>query len=101
MERADVRRALAEEAGDDVGLFQVLKGQRATRRKRNAAADNSNGRKHAGVPVAHVHRPALAAATAGGFGKQFGHQARYRDSACDSVRVRPMRAGDHVPRFEN
>ena len=100
VERADVRRAVAEERDGDARLAAQLEGERRARDLRQAAADDGVRAEVAALDVVQVHRAAVAVRAAFLLPVELGHQLVRVRALGEGVGVRAMGGGDHVAVLE-
>ncbi len=96
MERARVRRAVAEERDGDALLAAHLEGERGADDSRQPAADDGVRAEIADLDVVQMHRAAVAPAAAFDLAVQLGHDPLDGRSLRDRVTVRAMRRRDDV-----
>ena len=100
VERADVRRAVAEERNRDARLAAHLERERGARDLRQAAADDGVRTEVAALDVVEVHRAAVAVRAALLLAVQLGHQFVRVRPLRERVPVRAVRRRDHVAVLE-
>src|ERR1700694_548732 len=100
VERADVRRAVAEHAEDDILLFAVPHGPSAADGQGQVAADDSVSAHEAKLGVEHVHRAATAVRGSRFLAEELGHHGLRVDAAGDGVPVLAVAREDVVVQLE-
>ena len=100
MERADVRRPVAEERECDARLAAHLEGERSTGDVRQATADDGIRAHVPALDVVEVHRAAVAVRAALLLAVQLGHQLVRVRPLGECVAVRAVRRGDDVAVLE-
>ena len=96
MERADVRRSVAEEGDGDARLAAQLERERRAGDRGQAAADDRVRAEVAALDVVQVHRAAVAVRAALDLPVQLRHQLVRMRPARERVRVRAVRRGEDV-----
>jgi len=92
VERADIGRAVAEEAHSDLIGAPILSRPSSSHRDREMGADDGVGSHHALVHIGQVHRAALAAHQAALASHELAQYARHRGAPRQRMRVAPIRA---------
>ena len=100
MERAGVRRAVAEERDRDPLLAPELERERRADDPRDAARDDRVRAQVADLEVVEVHRAAVAVRAALELPVQLRHDLVHVRALGDRVPVRAVRRGDHVLALE-
>ena len=96
VERADVRRAVAEERDCDPRLAAELEGERGADDRGQAAADDCVRAQVAALDVVEVHRAAVAVRAAFDLPVELGHDLVRVRALGERVPVRAVRGGEHV-----
>ena len=96
MERAGVRRAIAEKRDRDRALALHLRRQTRASDDRDPAGDNAVGAEHADRKIGDMHRAALALAIAGLSAVELGHHAVEVGALGDAVAMAAMGRNDPV-----
>ena len=100
VECSDIRRPVAEERDPDARLAAQLEGERRTRDRRQAAADDRVRAQVPALDVVEVHRAAVAVRAAFLLAVQLGHHLVRVRALGERVAVRAMRRSDHVAVLE-
>src|SRR5579862_108968 len=96
VERARVRRAVAEERDRDARLVAQLEREARADDRRDAARNDRVRAEVAALDVVEVHRAAVAVRAALELAVELRHQRIRVRAARQGVRVRPMGGGEHV-----